>query len=1187
MEAAKLAELRARNDALERERRQAAQARDRLEAAQRAAREQAHQAALAQLRLEGQAQARELAARGQLQERRQRGQRQERRQQAQRQRPQIQAPPDDGANAAAWAEQLDILVDIARLYDSEQFIELNRLVAAGEYPNAGAPRVTPHAGGGATWWFTTSSEAEYTTHAEAAQVAAACADGGYTLSYRRIRKPREEEPIVFGVVGVQTPYVDEAWCRCSIQIDHASVVNRHGLTAGSIMGIVLQAAERAYGYTYGYMLALTKHIPGGDAWLAMRDGEFNCAVEVIIADQKTTGNWDKPTKKAQETRRVLEHYSVALQRLGGCTEEHLPALTRAAGIRLEVRAADDTVLWSPTKNGKPIYTKQRLVVIYRADGHAYGTKHTVPEITRAAYWRRETASFDPEQIRLDQLAAVETILEGNTQRAYLLASAIVTDDGTIYREREHADELAVAMGINPRDEAAMASLIHRGTARSYKFNQWLIQHGIEQVGQAWSATWRAATVEARVWNASRAYDDTYELDMAAAFLACGSQAGAGSVPQRYAAVHAWPAGKMCLFAISTVGQAAGRQGAVRVTSWQMSPGAHPAIVKVVATHLAASPWLPVPLALYLHDAGLATLEVDRLMASAGCLKAIEFPADRNLGVEFVGSCARKVRRRSIVTRDRTEAGFYLEHFEHKGFKPLLREGRSGNIYEVDYERPELAGMDHAHIRAYVLAYTHIGVFTALQQFADPTDVVYVCTDGMRVKQQARIPAGVAVAEPNHVGGVIQWRWSANGREHHWIDRRPQAGIWRAKSADPAYAFKAQHAALPAQEGEHGPAQEQAPALSDDVLAASQLAFVAGQGGAGKSYRITRAFEGRDAIVLTHDNDSAIKFRDDQAKNPFSFPCQTYHSYFHLGDKKHDEWDPACMGVTSRASQVIIWDEIGLVDITLLRRVLPWLKEKVSQVVFSGDCLGQLPPFKQTKNEAVQSARELDAFLRAECITETMTTDRRAKSEPLRSLKLRMWCQPDAVQAAELDKMTDVPSMTMDDALASWQEGDLFVAPTRAQRDAASQALLASGRLEQVGAKHLLRFSPQTPELRARYQKSKNVYKQVKVPGEERTVPAYVSNTVEVSRWAQYDPQLWRPAYAATVHGVQGYTVKAPGRVFMLRSVYQAASWAANILYTVVSRLEHLDQLVIVDGDASPPPTLADITEEDALNMLMM
>jgi hypothetical protein len=112
--------------------------------------------------------------------------------------------------------------------------------------------------------------------------------------------------------------------------------------------------------------------------------------------------------------------------------------------------------------------------------------------------------------------------------------------------------------------------------------------------------------------------------------------------------------------------------------------------------------------------------------SVGVKPIIKFPVERDLAVRFVGKCARHGDESSILVRDPNEAAYLcktlggtdrLQNFEH-----------AEGVHYIQYKDGKVRAQWY-HIRAFVLAYTNIGIRRMLRRFPQK-DVLRVCTDAI-------------------------------------------------------------------------------------------------------------------------------------------------------------------------------------------------------------------------------------------------------------------------------------------------------------------------------------------------------------------------------------------------------------------------------------------------------------------------
>lgn len=1020
------------------------------------------------------------------------------------------------------------------------------------------PRVTIE-GGKVMWW---TRPKRTLTGAEARQISGALAPrASYSLYYRMesyvsmLTTERDgANPRGRGaILGLDRgEFVDNYWNLSEITVDGEPVYVRKGgsLSAGDIERIDDEAWEHAAGYVKAYFFALVPRGNPGRLWLAMRDGEINCVVERVreALSGKKKGLTLTATREA-----VLKGFEREFEGVG-CNEVGLQKIASALKIKLVVRDVDGAVIWRPTdRNGKPTYENQMEVSIFRQNGHAYAGEPMMPYPVRSAVYDVPAEVKDTEALRGCQLQFLNGLGAG---RAWTVGAEIVTEDGTVYRPPGMEDALNVAMGEHGEAVDTFTTPITRlGGVRAYRFGKWLELNRIGHLTPKWRSIWRDSVVEARVWNCQGEVPDTRVLDISAAYLGCGEGAAENALARVYARRHGFPGVSYQLYAVTNLDDVRALAGVVHIVEWELMQ-VHPAAARTLVGHLDQHEWMPIPLALYLVDSGLARLVIDRAAVCMDRLETLQFP-NRDLAVELIGSCMRNKRKNTLITRDEAECDFYVDKFLRDGRAPVARS--AGGLYQVEYDAGERK--DRAHIRSYILAYMQIAVIDALRLFG-PDDVVYCSVDGIRVRAGVEAPAGLPLAtsrpvDPPHPKLSV---WSWEGCEI--VGVRPAPGIWRWKEEGPEYNYHESHAQPPPTLcGTHAGWTEEGIQLPSDQLARAPVTFLDGQGGSGKSYRALRAFPGRRVVILCHNNEYAIEVAKDTEKNPYGYPTRTYHEYFHLGNKPHSEWTEQKMG--RERPDVVFWDEIGLVNVGLLERVLPWLRRMRAQVVLAGDPSGQLPNFEEEKVEAGSGERLL-AWLRENCDQTVMCEeDHRAKEEELKELKRAMWRATPWEQYC-FYQAAGFATMTLDEAVASWDPADTFVASTTGVRD--STGALVS---EREPGRVRLRFAPKGAA-RAQYRKRKGKLPTVTHPGTGLPIPAAIGSVIEVEGEpvVAIDRTLWAPAYASTVHGLQGRTVKSPGRLFVIEDGL-TADWCPNIVYTIVSRVEFRAQIIRVGVVADP------------------
>src|SRR5436190_22469605 len=126
----------------------------------------------------------------------------------------------------------------------------------------------------------------------------------------------------------------------------------------------------------------------------------------------------------------------------------------------------------------------------------------------------------------------------------------------------------------------------------------------------------------------------------------------------------------------------------------------------------------------------------------------------------------------------------------------------------------------------------------------------------------------------------------------------------------------------------------APSIHDPITR-SQVSYLNGGGGSGKTTRVIRIFKDINMVVFTHTNALAKDFQNDR-----KVKAQTWHSFFRWNGV--GEWTPERMG-EKKFPRVVIWDEVCTVPRHILEKFINYLLEQKCQVICCGDD-AQPPPF---------------------------------------------------------------------------------------------------------------------------------------------------------------------------------------------------------------------------------------------------
>ena len=238
----------------------------------------------------------------------------------------------------------------------------------------------------------------------------------------------------------------------------------------------------------------------------------------------------------------------------------------------------------------------------------------------------------------------------------------------------------------------------------------------------------------------------------------------------------------------------------------------------------------------------------------------------------------------------------------------------------------------------------------------------------------------------------------------------------------------------------------------------------------------------------------------------------------------------------------------MVPTEIFRRVLPYLESRGIQVIaLLGE--GQLNPFADKEGPA--------AYLREWAAREVeFDIDVRSQDDRIRSLKRRIWRASDNEQLRVWrDEMKATP---FDTALAEWHPRDLVLCSTNALGATTAARLLEEHRRRFPNELAPIRFAPDD-SVAHRYKNAKSL---VDVPGGGGRQVCAVRGTIE---WVPLDAVAvtglspeWQYAGWGTIHCVQGKTLSAPRRLYIVDHMLEG--WLSNAVYTAVSRVRTYAQL---------------------------
>ena len=192
----------------------------------------------------------------------------------------------------------------------------------------------------------------------------------------------------------------------------------------------------------------------------------------------------------------------------------------------------------------------------------------------------------------------------------------------------------------------------------------------------------------------------------------------------------------------------------------------------------------------------------------------------------------------------------------------------------------------------------------------------------------------------------------------------------------------------------------------------------------------------------------------------------------------------------------------------------------------------------------------------------------------------MWCKSDTTQ---LQVFRDhIPVETFKQALQRTTPEDVWICSTNALGGQVQTSLLRHHKANYPRVPAKIRFDPDD-SIAHRYRKQGQP---VAIPGSPEKVDAYKGTIVQVPlRIVEKGlPLEWKYVGWGTVHRVQGKTLAPPSKLFIVD--HSLSGWVSNAVYSAVSRVRLLDQIVPVlpPGDVKGPltPTAQQATPSSAL-----
>ena len=946
---------------------------------------------------------------------------------------------------------------------------------------------------------------------------------------------------------------DDFWVQRGIyrggDLSRAGDIEGSSLTPGRLEALTNEVLQGAPPYVVGWFIEVNRKPAPGDysseLWMRMREGQSNCVVAAVRA------SYGRNITSAVE--KTLDEFEKTLDE-AGASDEDVHRLAKALRCRIRILDLAGNVvtpeLVNP-KTGVPLYTDRRVINVYRHDGHVSTHDPGVPEAKRLVVFEgsrgRPGESVDEARCRQTE-DAIKIIREHRPEQAQIIGAEVLAADGTLYRPKtvdrslhraaadaghrvRHAVDLDGQDGDDlykhdfDRDDQH-ADILAVGGAQAYRFREWREKNGLLSAWKDTRALWRGSQLEAVVYRAADAKEETRHVDMRAAYLGCDAVRGSG--PARdWAQKYGFPlGGKMRHAKVDTVSAALeGFTGVVEYEKLRLQVRCPRGLEAQLAHHFGKGKLvLPIPLAVWLQERGFAVAEGPITVHYCDRRSALEFPENRDEAVRLIGSCSMRSARRCFYTRDPAEAAHYRAAYG--AYSEQLQEG-----FLLRWEVENGATNDYSHVRSYVLAYLAIAMGEAEAKLGDA--VLEKDTDAFVVR------ADVDVA--NLLGDQFVGEKNV-----------PVAyGQLRPKEQKTATRRVATKAPLDL-EWQGQPAAADLPSLERDDSAL--LIAEIGPGGSGKTHKwLHREYPAGEAPVILVQNNAAAADMRSEERNPHQYPVKTYHEFFRLGANSADSWTPVVMGTLALRTSRVIWDEFPMAGPVLLEKVLPWLRSKGVRVVLCGDPLGQLQEIEDdgSGDRVMGLLRVVGADMRCD-----YGVDWRAKDCPrLQEAKRRAWCQTTETQIAELRAVAR--NMTWAEAVGEWSPNDIVLEPTRRLGEALSKNLAAVRREKYPDAPIRLRFAPVD---RKRFVKRGGILPKVAHPA-GGFIDAAVGTTIEIPFGIEYDLDLWTQDDTSTIHSIQGRTIHAPRRIYICADNIER-DWCRNAPYVAMSRAQKADQLVL-------------------------
>ena len=973
------------------------------------------------------------------------------------------------------------------------------------------------------------------------------------------------------------------------------IVNRGDrICAGALHGTDLQIWEKGREYLVFVRYELRplpeqQGEPGPIFAPDITSDTINCVIR-RIKDHFQNGMTKLGCGLTERRRRILGEFDQKFAGVG-CTSDGLFALEAALKVNLVAVDALGNTLWDSKK-----YMSRAKIRIPVHNYHAWEFIPTDPpkvlrvcDLDDIAENALSVLTWTTEDQRVREvLIAFAARAIPKTVRVWLCGQVLMGSDGSLWRsrgadiaiDRAFEDETGCPPQDIPEELPKLEIEYHKAThsmggAMAYRFQKWLDREEIKPTPERHRDVWRAAQMEAKVWNSSdpsAGSSEHHHLDMRAAYLACedSSRGGVGDTID-LVREYGFPTSVMRRANVkgAPLSDVLSLTGAVQLSAWRFGPDAHPYIVGRVGGHLRENRgWITTPELRDLLDAGdLMEVTLSEVVYSVGTKPSIRFPFDRDRAVRFVGKCARRGDESSILVRDPNEAAYLINVLG--GADRLLNFEDAADVHLIQYKdgKPRTQWF---HIRAFVLAYTNIGVWRMLRRFP-PEDVLRVCTDALYVKTLPKPVKDMLVEDYPRYG---HWRHKMSG--YVW---RPEAADWNIERDTELL---------------QGLVEVEAPPLPADISAAtSRRMYLAGQGGSGKTEWAVKTFAGRRLVVLTPENDLADDHRKNSRLGLKPVQAQTIHHYLCIDcTKPIGDWDPTALGHRlDNLAEVIIIDECCKVPTKTLTTILDYLGRRSCQVICAGD-RGQIPPWGDKEGPhamleewAGHNVRQFNTDYRSLCEVcvkpwSCCACRSGRPTSALYEVKKQMWCKSDSNQLRVF--RDHIPAEPFEQAIQRTTPDDIWICSTNDLGGQVQTRLLAHHRANHPRLPAWIRFDPDA-SIAHRYRKQGQP---IAVPGSHKTVPAYKGVRVQVPLELVEKglPLEWKYAGWGTVHRVQGKTIQHPAKLFVVD--HSLSGWISNAVYTAVSRVRLMDQIVRVlpPGDVKGPltPTVLQVTPSPKL-----